>query len=144
MIYFSSAKNKLDVNAIIITTTTNTTTNNNNTTILYYLLLYYIYIFILPFLILLLATGLAIPIDTIKVIVNILIRDGGALKTVNSGIDYITGFQAKLLGISQGLVVMKVRKNSPADFAGTSFIYFYLCRIIEYLYICIYTYIFVL
>ena len=35
--------------------------------------------------------GLAIPIDTIKVVVNILKRDGGPLKTANSGIDYISG-----------------------------------------------------
>ena len=62
--------------------------------------------------------GLAIPIDTIKVIVQILIRDGGKLITTNSGIDYITGFQAKLLGVNQGLIVLKVQKNSPADYAG--------------------------
>lgn len=61
--------------------------------------------------------GFAIPVDTLKVVVNILIRDGKIAKPY-TGIEYIGSAQAKVLGVTSGLVVLSVDKNSPADFAG--------------------------
>ena len=41
--------------------------------------------------------GFAIPIDTLDIIVTMLIRDG-KVKPVNTGIDYLSGAVARLLG----------------------------------------------
>jgi S1-C subfamily serine protease len=61
--------------------------------------------------------GFAIPIDTMKQVCRILIRDG-KIERPNIGIDYMSSTQAKSLGVKNGLVVVGIEKNSPADFAG--------------------------
>jgi len=61
--------------------------------------------------------GFAVPVDMLKVIVAMIIRDG-KVKTIDAGIEYSSGLQARLFGIKQGLLVLRIRKGSPADFAG--------------------------
>lgn len=61
--------------------------------------------------------GFAVPVDMLKVIVAMIIRDG-KIKSIDAGIEYSSGLQARLFGIKEGLLVLRVRKGSPADFAG--------------------------
>jgi S1-C subfamily serine protease len=61
--------------------------------------------------------GFAIPIDTVKYIVDILIRDGRVIRPV-LGISYLQSKQAKALGINRGVLVLDVPKDSPAYKAG--------------------------
>lgn len=61
--------------------------------------------------------GFAIPIDTVKYIVETLIRDGKVIRPA-LGISYLQSKQAKALGISKGILVLDVPKGSPAYIAG--------------------------
>ena len=61
--------------------------------------------------------GFAIPIDTIKYIVNTLIRDGKVVRPI-LGISYLESKQARALGISRGVLVLDVPPGSPAEKAG--------------------------
>lgn len=61
--------------------------------------------------------GFAIPIDTVKYIVEILIRDGKVVRPV-IGISYLQSKQARALGISRGVLVLDVPTDSPAYKAG--------------------------
>lgn len=61
--------------------------------------------------------GFAIPIDTVKYIVNTLIRDGKIVRPI-LGISYLESKQARALGISRGVLVLDVPPGSPADKAG--------------------------
>lgn len=61
--------------------------------------------------------GFAIPIDTVKFIVDTLIRDGKVVRPV-LGIGYLESKQAKALGIGKGVLVLEVPPDSPAAKAG--------------------------
>lgn len=61
--------------------------------------------------------GFAIPVDTVKYIVETLIRDGKIVRPI-MGISYMQSSQAKALGISKGVLVLDVPPNSPAAKAG--------------------------
>jgi len=61
--------------------------------------------------------GFAIPVDSLKYIVDILIRDGIVVRPV-LGISYLQSAQARALGISRGVLVLDVPVNSPAFKAG--------------------------
>jgi S1-C subfamily serine protease len=61
--------------------------------------------------------GFAIPIDTVKFIVDTLIRDGRVVRPA-LGISYLASSQAKALGITRGILVLDVPVNSPAYKAG--------------------------
>jgi S1-C subfamily serine protease len=61
--------------------------------------------------------GFAIPIDTVKVIVETLIRDGKVVRPV-LGISLLESKQARALGISSGALVLEVPPGSPAAKAG--------------------------
>ena len=61
--------------------------------------------------------GFAIPIDTVKYIVDTLIRDGKVVRPV-LGISYLESKQARALGIGRGVLVLEVPPGSPADKAG--------------------------
>jgi S1-C subfamily serine protease len=61
--------------------------------------------------------GFAIPIDTVKAIVETLIRDGKIVRPV-LGISLLESKQARALGISSGALVLEVPPGSPAAKAG--------------------------
>lgn len=61
--------------------------------------------------------GFAIPIDTVKYIVDTLIRDGQIIRPV-LGISYLSSKQAKTLGITMGVLVLDVPPGSPPAKAG--------------------------
>ncbi|GFH55736.1 hypothetical protein CTEN210_12212 [Chaetoceros tenuissimus] len=61
--------------------------------------------------------GFAIPVDTVKFIVETLIRDGKIVRPV-LGISYLESKQARALGIERGVLVLDVPVNSPAYKAG--------------------------
>lgn len=61
--------------------------------------------------------GFAIPVDTVKYIVETLIRDGKVIRPV-LGISYLESKQARALGISKGVLVLDVPPGSPPDKAG--------------------------
>lgn len=61
--------------------------------------------------------GFAIPVDTLKVVVELLIRDGG-LRKVDTGLSLLGGAAAQALGISKGLLVTRVAKGSLGEVAG--------------------------
>ncbi|KAL7558159.1 hypothetical protein ACA910_016214 [Epithemia clementina (nom. ined.)] len=61
--------------------------------------------------------GFAIPIDTVKYIVETLITDGKVVRPL-LGISYLDSRQAKTLGISSGVLVLDVPPDSPAAKAG--------------------------
>ena len=62
--------------------------------------------------------GFAIPVDTLKAVVEIIIRDG-KVNRPNTGIQFYSGpDQAKVLGVERGLVVLSVVPGSAADHAG--------------------------
>lgn len=61
--------------------------------------------------------GFAIPVDTLKYVVDVLIRDGRVVRPV-LGISYLQSAQARALGVSRGVLVLDVPANSPAYKAG--------------------------
>lgn len=61
--------------------------------------------------------GFAIPVDSVKLIVDTLIRDGKIVRPV-LGISYLDSKQAKVLGIDRGVLVLEVPANSAAYKAG--------------------------
>eukprot|EP00429_Kryptoperidinium_foliaceum_P010354 CAMPEP_0176004852 /NCGR_PEP_ID=MMETSP0120_2-20121206/1906_1 /TAXON_ID=160619 /ORGANISM="Kryptoperidinium foliaceum, Strain CCMP 1326" /LENGTH=457 /DNA_ID=CAMNT_0017337545 /DNA_START=305 /DNA_END=1674 /DNA_ORIENTATION=- len=61
--------------------------------------------------------GFAIPIDTVKYIVNTLIQDGKVVRPI-LGISYLESKQARALGIGRGVLVLEVPPGSPAEKAG--------------------------
>lgn len=61
--------------------------------------------------------GFAIPVDTVKYIVDTLIRDGKIVRAV-IGISYLESKQARALGINKGVLVLDVPTSSPAYKAG--------------------------
>jgi S1-C subfamily serine protease len=61
--------------------------------------------------------GFAIPVDTVKYIVETLIRDGKVTRPV-MGITYLQSSQARTLGITKGVLVLDVPPNSAAEKAG--------------------------
>lgn len=61
--------------------------------------------------------GFAIPVDTVKYIVNTLIRDGKVIRPI-LGISYLESKQARALGITRGVLVLDVPPDSPAAKAG--------------------------
>lgn len=61
--------------------------------------------------------GFAIPIDTVKYIVETLLRDGQVIRPV-LGISFLESKQAQTLGISSGVLVLDVPQGSPAYKAG--------------------------
>ena len=61
--------------------------------------------------------GFAIPIDTIKFIVNTLIKDGKVVRPI-LGISFLESKQARALGISRGVLVLDVPQGSAAAKAG--------------------------
>eukprot|EP00594_Rhizosolenia_setigera_P012461 CAMPEP_0178964010 /NCGR_PEP_ID=MMETSP0789-20121207/15387_1 /TAXON_ID=3005 /ORGANISM="Rhizosolenia setigera, Strain CCMP 1694" /LENGTH=510 /DNA_ID=CAMNT_0020648633 /DNA_START=96 /DNA_END=1628 /DNA_ORIENTATION=- len=61
--------------------------------------------------------GFAIPIDSVKRIVETLIRDGKVVRPV-LGISYLESKQARALGIEKGVLVLEVPTGSPAFKAG--------------------------
>lgn len=61
--------------------------------------------------------GFAIPVDTVKFIVETLIRDGRVVRPI-IGISYLDSKQARALGITKGVLVLEAPANSPAAKAG--------------------------
>lgn len=61
--------------------------------------------------------GFAIPIDTVKFIVETLIRDGRVVRPV-LGISYLEYKQARALGINSGVLVLEAPAGSPPALAG--------------------------
>jgi S1-C subfamily serine protease len=61
--------------------------------------------------------GFAIPIDTVKYIVNTLIKDGKIVRPI-LGISYLESKQARALGIGKGVLVLDVPAGSAAAKAG--------------------------
>lgn len=61
--------------------------------------------------------GFAIPVDTVKYIVETLIRDGKVVRPV-LGISYLESKQARSLGINSGVLVLDVPEGSNAAKAG--------------------------
>lgn len=61
--------------------------------------------------------GFAIPVDTVKYIVDTLIRDGKIVRAI-IGISYLESKQARALGINKGVLVLDVPASSPAYKAG--------------------------
>lgn len=61
--------------------------------------------------------GFAIPSDTLKVVVDTIIRDGKVVKPA-TGIQYLGGGQSKALGIDKGIVILGVSPGSAAERAG--------------------------
>jgi S1-C subfamily serine protease len=61
--------------------------------------------------------GFAIPVDTVKYIVNTLIKDGKVIRPI-LGISYLESKQARAFGIGRGVLVLDVPQGSPAAKAG--------------------------
>jgi len=61
--------------------------------------------------------GFAIPVDTMKVIVDSIIRTGTVTRA-QIGISYLESSQARALGIAKGVLVLDVPKDSVASAAG--------------------------
>ena len=61
--------------------------------------------------------GFAIPVDTINVIVQTLIRDGRIIRPI-IGISYLESSQARALGVDEGVLTLDVPQGSPAEKAG--------------------------
>eukprot|EP01041_Mallomonas_annulata_P002224 gene2224-4322_t len=61
--------------------------------------------------------GFAIPVDTLKAVVDIILRDGKVVRP-SLGIQYLGGDQARLLGVDSGLIVLGVTPGSAAEQAG--------------------------
>ncbi|GAX12619.1 hypothetical protein FisN_13Lh084 [Fistulifera solaris] len=61
--------------------------------------------------------GFAIPSDTIKFVVETLIRDGRVVRPI-IGISYLESRQARSLGITNGVLILDVPPGSPAAAAG--------------------------
>lgn len=61
--------------------------------------------------------GFAIPVDTLRYEVNSIVKDGKVVRPV-LGISYLDSSQAKALGIRDGILVLGVPENSPAQLAG--------------------------
>jgi len=61
--------------------------------------------------------GFAIPIDTVKYIVDTLIRDGKVVRPI-LGISYLESKQARALGIERGVLVLDVPEGTPPALAG--------------------------
>lgn len=61
--------------------------------------------------------GFAIPVDQVKSIVETLIQDGRVVRPV-LGISYLGSKQARTLGITSGVLVLDVPRDSPAYDAG--------------------------
>lgn len=61
--------------------------------------------------------GFAIPVDTVKYIVDTLIRDGQIVRAI-IGISYLDSKQARALGINKGVLVLGVPTSSSAYKAG--------------------------
>ena len=61
--------------------------------------------------------GFAIPVDTLKSIVETIIRDGRVVRPL-IGITYLESSQARALGIDKGVLVLDVPKGSPGQQAG--------------------------
>jgi S1-C subfamily serine protease len=61
--------------------------------------------------------GFAIPVDMLEVVVNCIIKTGSFQKP-STGIQFVGGYQAKLLGVEDGLLVLSVVPGSPAEQAG--------------------------
>lgn len=61
--------------------------------------------------------GFAIPVDTLKVIANGLIKNGRIVRPV-IGISYLESSQARALGVLKGVLVLDVPDGSPAKRAG--------------------------
>eukprot|EP00546_Thalassionema_frauenfeldii_P017829 CAMPEP_0178906292 /NCGR_PEP_ID=MMETSP0786-20121207/6741_1 /TAXON_ID=186022 /ORGANISM="Thalassionema frauenfeldii, Strain CCMP 1798" /LENGTH=380 /DNA_ID=CAMNT_0020577977 /DNA_START=375 /DNA_END=1514 /DNA_ORIENTATION=+ len=61
--------------------------------------------------------GFAIPVDTVKYIVETLIRDGQVVRPI-IGISYLESKQARNLGIRKGVLVLDVPPDSSAYKAG--------------------------
>jgi S1-C subfamily serine protease len=61
--------------------------------------------------------GFAIPVDTVKFIVETLIKDGKVVRPI-LGISFLESKQARALGIGRGVLVLDVPPDSPAAKAG--------------------------
>ena len=61
--------------------------------------------------------GFAIPVSTVKMIVETLIRDGQVIRPV-LGISFLESRQARALGINSGVLVLEVPEGSAAAKAG--------------------------
>mmetsp|Transcript_18688 Transcript_18688/g.45130 ORF Transcript_18688/g.45130 Transcript_18688/m.45130 type:complete len:599 (+) Transcript_18688:157-1953(+) len=61
--------------------------------------------------------GFAIPVDTVKYIADILIKDGKVVRPI-LGISFLESKQARALGIGKGVLVLDVPPDSPAAKAG--------------------------
>ena len=61
--------------------------------------------------------GFAIPVDTMRNIVETIISEGKVVRPL-LGITYLESSQAKALGIESGVLVLDVPKGSPASIAG--------------------------
>ena len=61
--------------------------------------------------------GFAIPVDTVRYVVNTLIQDGKVVRPV-LGISYLQSKQAQALGIQRGVLILDVPESSPAAKAG--------------------------
>ncbi len=59
----------------------------------------------------------AIPVDTVKFIVDTLIRDGRVIRPI-LGITYLNSKQARVLGITKGVLVLEAPADTPAAKAG--------------------------
>lgn len=62
--------------------------------------------------------GFAIPIDTLRIIVEMIIRDGGPVIKPQIGLDCLQGPQAQALGVTRGVAVLSVSPGSAAALAG--------------------------
>lgn len=60
----------------------------------------------------------AIPVDTLKIYVPLLINNGEVKPTLGLGVSFLGGYAARAMGVSNGLLVTAVEKGTPADFAG--------------------------
>eukprot|EP00968_Pinguiococcus_pyrenoidosus_P002370 scaffold131_cov381-Pinguiococcus_pyrenoidosus.AAC.4 len=61
--------------------------------------------------------GFAIPVDTLKAIVDTIIKYGRVIRPI-IGITYLESSQARALGIDSGVLVLDVPQGSPAASAG--------------------------
>lgn len=61
--------------------------------------------------------GFAIPVDTLKAVVDIIVRDGKVVRPA-TGIQYLGGDQARALGINRGVIVLGTAPGSAAERAG--------------------------